>query len=77
MEGTGLQSQGAANLTDGIWTIVDLSSHDTVEDKRKAIAEMIYGGVMGNRVMPGWEHRLSDTDIRLLTVYTHQLGGGE
>ncbi len=76
-EGTGLQSMGAANLTDEIWTVVDLSAHDTVEDKKKVIAALIYGGVMGNRVMPGWENRLTDTDIKLLTVYVHQLGGGE
>ncbi len=76
-EGTGLQSQGAANLTDAIWTIVDVPGQESLSGKKKAIAEFVYNGVLGNRVMPGWQHRLSDTDIKLLTVYTHQLGGGQ
>lgn len=76
-EGTGLKSQGAANLTDAIWTIADVPGQDTKEDQKQVIADLIYGGVMGNRVMPGWKQRLSDDDIKLLSIYVHQLGGGE
>jgi cytochrome c oxidase cbb3-type subunit 3 len=76
-EGTGLESQGAANLTDAIWAVVDVPGQETTEAKKEAIAKLIYTGVMGNRVMPSWQQRLSDTDIKLLTVYVHELGGGE
>jgi len=76
-DGTGLQSQGAANLTDGIWTIVNVPGQDSVEDKRAALARFIHDGVMGARVMPGWKDRLSPTDIKLLAVYVLQLGGSQ
>jgi cytochrome c oxidase cbb3-type subunit 3 len=28
------------------------------------------------REMPAWEGRLSDEEIRMLTLYVHDLGGG-
>ena len=28
-------------------------------------------------VMPAWKGRLSDKDIKRLSVYVHQLGGGQ
>jgi len=28
-------------------------------------------------VMPSWKGRLSDQQIKLLTVYVHELGGGK
>jgi cytochrome c oxidase cbb3-type subunit 3 len=33
--------------------------------------------VQNIRKMPGWKDRLSATDIKLLAVYVHQLGGGQ
>ncbi len=76
-EGTGLASQGAANLTDGIWSIADVPGQDTLEGKRQVVMELVRNGVMGSRVMPAWKDRLSETDIKLLAVYVHQLGGGQ
>ncbi len=76
-EGTGLQSLGSANLTDAIWTLVDLPAEASTEAKRDALSAFIAKGVQGNRVMPGWSDRLSPTDLKLLAVYTHQLGGGQ
>ena len=56
----------APNLTDAIW---------------------LYGSGVGNissqlvnpqhGVMPGFEERLDESTIKMLTVYVHQLGGGE
>jgi cytochrome c oxidase cbb3-type subunit 3 len=58
--------QGAPNLADAIW---------------------LYGGdydslmetVMNSRfgVMPPWTDRLSEAEIRAVSAYVHQLGGGE
>jgi len=37
----------------------------------------IAGGVNNTRIMPAWKDRLSPTDIKLLAVYVHQLGGAK
>lgn len=65
-DGTGDRAQGAPNLTDAIWLYggsVDALTH-TVKFAR-------YG------VMPAWNARLSESDIRAVAVYVHGLGGGE
>ncbi len=64
--GKGDRTQGAPNLTDAIWLYggdVD-SLHYTVTNAR-------FG------VMPNWNARLSEADIRSVAVYVHGLGGGE
>jgi len=76
-DGQGLQSQGAANLTDRIWTVAPVPAQESVDDKRAVVANVILNGVMGNRVMPAFNERLSATDLKLLTVYVLQLGGGQ
>lgn len=65
-DGTGDRSQGAPNLADAIWLYGgDFASlQDTVHNSR-------FG------VMPGWQNRLSEAQIRAVSVYVHQLGGGE
>ena len=73
--GTGLKSQGSANLTDSIWTIADVPDQPTLAGKIKAVESVIRNGV--HRVMPTWKDRLSPTQIKLLTVYVHELGGGK
>ncbi len=73
--GTGLKSQGAANLTDQIWTIVDVNSVEGVEAKKVLVKQVIASGV--KREMPNWSDRLSPTQIKLLTVYVHELSGGQ
>ena len=57
---------GAPNLTDAIWLYG--SDYDMVYD-------VIYNG--RGSVMPYWEGKLSDTTIRAVAIYVHQLGGGE
>ncbi len=74
-EGTGIQSQGAANLTDQIWTIVDVAGQKDIEGKRALVREVVSKGV--NRSMPNWKGRLSDEEIKLLTVYVYNLSGGK
>lgn len=73
----GLQSQGAANLTDKIWTIANVPAQQTLEDKKAVVKNVIWDGVLNTRIMPAWKDRLSATDIKMLTVYVHELGGGQ
>lgn len=65
-DGTGDIYQGAPNLTDAIWLYggSEEAITYTVENAR-------YG------VMPSWTGRLSESDIRAVAAYVHQLGGGE
>lgn len=73
----GLPSQGSANLTDKIWEIVDIPALKTPQEKKKAIEEFVAKGVNNTRIMPTWQGRLKDDDIKLLAVYVHQLGGAK
>lgn len=73
--GTGLKSQGAANLTDQVWTIADVTGSDDHEVKKARVKAVIRNGVQ--RRMPQWSGRLSPDQIKLLTVYVHELGGGQ
>ncbi len=73
----GVQSQGAANLTDKIWAIADVSAQKTLQDKKAVLKTFIANGVNNTRVMPAWKGRLKDDDIKLLAVYVHQLGGAK
>jgi len=57
---------GAPNLADAIWLYGGdrATLEHTVRNAR-------YG------VMPAWGQRLSDADVRAVSVYVHSLGGGE
>jgi cytochrome c oxidase cbb3-type subunit 3 len=74
-DGKGQILLGAPNLTDSVWAIVDVPGIETLEAKQNAIAKLVSEGRI--RVMPGWKDRLSDTEIKILTFYVHQLGGGQ
>ncbi len=65
-DGTGDRSQGAPNLVDAIWLYGGdyASLSETVNNAR-------YG------VMPAWNTRLTEAQIRAVSAYVHQLGGGE
>ena len=65
-DGTGDRSQGAPNLADAIWLYGGdyASLSETVNNAR-------YG------VMPAWNTRLTEAQIRAVSSYVHQLGGGE
>lgn len=61
--GRGDVTVGAPDLTDDVW----LYGGDA-----QSIVNTIHGGRQGH--MPHWEGRLSEADIRLLTVYVRALG---
>ncbi len=72
---TGLKSTGAANLTDSIWTIANIPGAQTYNEKLTAVKNVIKSGV--KREMPSWLDRLSPVEIKILSVYVHELGGGK
>lgn len=76
-DGKGIQSQGAANLTDRIWTIANVPAQKTPQEKKAVLKTVVANGVSNIRIMPFWKGRMQDDDIKLLAVYVHQLGGGE
>ena len=65
-DGTGDIYQGAPNLTDAIWLYG--GDYDTIKE---TVTNARYG------VMPNWNARLSESQIRAVATYVHQLGGGE
>jgi len=65
-DGTGDREQGAPNLTDAIW----LYGGD-----QASLTATITNARFG--VMPAWAGRLSESQIRQVATYVHQLGGGE
>ncbi len=64
--GTGDRDQGAPNLTDAIWLYG--GDYDAIKE---TVSNSRYG------VMPNWGSRLSEAQVRAVSVYVHQLGGGE
>lgn len=65
-DGTGDRMQGAPNLTDRIW----LYGGDAA-----TLTETVTNARFG--VMPAWGQRLSEDEVKAVTLYVHQLGGGE
>lgn len=70
----GLSSQGSANLTDQIWTVANVPAAANYDAKLELVKQVVNKGI--NREMPSWKERLSPEQIKMLTVYIHQLGGG-
>ncbi|MGD9385234.1 MAG: cytochrome-c oxidase, cbb3-type subunit III [Thioalkalispiraceae bacterium] len=70
--GEGNTAMGAANLTDQIWTVAKIDSRTSHEEKLKEIRAIVKGGI--SRTMPAWEERFTDTEIKMLTLYVHELG---
>lgn len=62
----GDREMGAANLADAIW----LYGSD-----RSTVIESVANARFG--VMPSWNTRLTESEIRQVTHYVHGLGGGE
>jgi cytochrome c oxidase cbb3-type subunit III len=65
-DGSGLRTVGAPSLRDQVWLY---------GGSRQDIRNQIWFG--RNGVMPTWEKRLTPETIRALTIYVHELGGGE
>jgi cytochrome c oxidase cbb3-type subunit 3 len=64
--GEGIRELGAPNISDAIW----LYGGDEA-----ALTETITNARFG--VMPAWGQRLSEADVRAVSIYVHSLGGGE
>ena len=62
----GDRSQGAPNLADAIWLY---------GGEYDALIETVSNARFG--VMPAWGDRLTEAQIRAVSAYVHQLGGGE
>jgi cytochrome c oxidase cbb3-type subunit 3 len=73
---TGRKDIGAPNLTDNIWLWADVPAAGAAEGKVSAIRSVIANG-LNKGVMPAWAGRLSPEQIKVLTVYVHELGGGQ
>lgn len=65
-QGQGDVEQGAPALNDAIWLY---------GGNLDAVTESITNARFG--VMPAWGARLSEADIKAVSLYIHQLGGGE
>ncbi|MGH1367721.1 MAG: cytochrome-c oxidase, cbb3-type subunit III [Maritimibacter sp.] len=65
-DGSGDRAQGAPNLTDAIWLYGDSVA---------AIEHSVRTGPFG--VMPSWNTRLDEAEIKAVAAYVHSLGGGE
>lgn len=65
-EGLGNRDLGAPNLADAIW----LYGGD-----RETLTTSVRNARFG--VMPAWGQRLSEEDVRAVSIYVHSLGGGE
>jgi cytochrome c oxidase cbb3-type subunit III len=66
VDGKGNRELGSPNLTDAIWLYGG--------DAETLKATITYSR---NGVMPNWNGRLSEANIRAVAAYVHQLGGGE
>lgn len=65
-DGSGDRTQGAPNLADAIWLY---------GGSREAITYTVVNARFG--VMPNWNTRLSEDQIRAVAFYVHGKGGGE
>jgi cytochrome c oxidase cbb3-type subunit 3 len=65
-QGEGMRDLGAPNLGDAIWLYGGDDATLT-----ETIAKARFG------VMPAWGQRLSEADVRAVSLYVHSLGGGE
>jgi cytochrome c oxidase cbb3-type subunit III len=72
----GRQIVGSANLTDKVWLWADVTAKADDNGKIDAIRKVIAAG-LDKGVMPAWAGRLNPQQIKLLTVYVHELGGGK
>jgi cytochrome c oxidase cbb3-type subunit 3 len=64
--GAGNREFGAPNLRDALWLYGG--------DRESVVKTITHGR---NGVMPAWRERLTEAQLRQVTLYVHQLGGGE
>lgn len=76
MEGKGMQMMGAANLTDAIWRFAP-GTEESVKYTIRHGVNSPGATETRNAEMPGFQHQLTETEIKKLAVYVHKLGGGQ
>ena len=76
VDAKGRKEIGAPNLTDKIWLWAGVSAAENGVAKVSVIRSVINDG-LNKGVMPAWGQRLSPEQIKVLTVYVHELGGGQ
>jgi cytochrome c oxidase cbb3-type subunit 3 len=76
VDAKGRKDIGAPNLTDKIWLWANVPTAEAADGKVAAIRGAIANG-LNKGVMPAWAERLSPEQIKVLTVYVHELGGGQ
>jgi cytochrome c oxidase cbb3-type subunit 3 len=64
--GEGIQDLGAPALNDALWLYGGSLEEVIAQIQRPRLG-----------VMPAWENRLNPETIKMLTVYVHELGGGQ
>lgn len=74
-DGKGNPMLGAPNLTDMAWSNIDVVGASTVDAKRTMIEGVVSKGIQ--RQMPSFANRLTPVEIKMLTVYVHELSGGQ
>lgn len=67
---------GAPNLTDAVWQWANVPAQQDTASKVAEVSRVITSGI-SKGVMPAWKSRLSPEQIKLLTAYVHELGGGK
>lgn len=72
----GRQEIGGPNLTDKIWLWANVPAAENATDKLAAIRSVITSG-LSKGVMPAWGERMTPEQIKVLTVYVHQLSGAK
>jgi cytochrome c oxidase cbb3-type subunit 3 len=72
----GRQDIGSANLADKVWLWADVPGAADDAARLATVKKVIMAG-LNKGVMPAWEGRLKPEQIKLLTVYIHELGGGK
>ena len=65
-DGSGDITQGAPNLADAIWLY---------GGSREAVTYSVFNARFG--VMPGWNDKLTEDEIRAVALYVHSRGGGQ
>jgi cytochrome c oxidase cbb3-type subunit 3 len=75
----GRKEFGAPNLTDKIWQWANVPAATDVNSKVAVVQKVVTGG-LNKGVMPAWggeSARLNPGQIKLLSIYVHELGGGK
>lgn len=73
--GTGMYAQGAANLTDKIWTVADTTADETAEERLALVKKVVTNGIQ--RQMPVFGRNLNETEIKVLVAYLQQMSGAK